>query len=102
MHVFEPASFCFKQSSESLHDQARVHLKQCAVSSVGGSSVLFYDRPGSQLASLTLRPRFENAQSETVRLETLDEYCKANHVTSIDLLKLDVEGNKLEALKGCS
>jgi hypothetical protein len=35
-----------------------------------------------------------------VRLETIDEYCRANHVARIDLLKLDVEGHELEVLRG--
>ena len=33
-------------------------------------------------------------------MKTLDEYCRNNAVTSIDLLKIDVEGHELDVLEG--
>ncbi len=38
--------------------------------------------------------------SEDVSIDTLDDYCRANNIKDIDLLKLDVEGHELDVLEG--
>ena len=38
--------------------------------------------------------------SETISLDTLDNYCRNNQIGHIDLLKLDVEGHELAVLRG--
>jgi FkbM family methyltransferase len=40
------------------------------------------------------------AQTETVRLETLDDYCDRSKITHINLLKIDTEGHDLDVLAG--
>lgn len=37
---------------------------------------------------------------ETVKVETLTDFCKANNIKEIDYLKIDTEGYDLEVLKG--
>jgi len=37
---------------------------------------------------------------EEVKLERIDSFCQNNNINHIDLLKLDVEGNELNILKG--
>jgi FkbM family methyltransferase len=101
VHAFEPAQFTFRELSKAVGVNRRVQLNRVALSAVSGTGVLFYDVPGSELASLTPRPRFGvGAHSESVRLETLDEYCQKTGITQIHLLKLDVEGHELEVLEG--
>ena len=39
-------------------------------------------------------------QVERISAITLDEYCSKNHIKFIDLLKIDVEGAELQALRG--
>jgi FkbM family methyltransferase len=103
IHAFEPAIFTFRELLRNFGNDERVRLNRCALSAVAGTGVLFYDVVGSQLASLTPRPRFGvGAHSEGVRLETLDGYCEANAITHIDLLKLDVEGHELDILEGAN
>jgi hypothetical protein len=38
--------------------------------------------------------------TNTVQIETLDRFCSANDVSSIDLLKIDVEGHEMPVLLG--
>ncbi len=102
VHAFEPANARFGELSKVFHQDRRVKLNRLALSSEAGSGVLFYDKPGSQLASLTPRPRYGLTLSEAVQLETLDNYCGHNSVPHIDLLNLDVEGHELEVLEGAS
>lgn len=35
-----------------------------------------------------------------VRVRTLDEYCRRHHITRVDLIKTDTEGNEYEVLQG--
>ena len=39
---------------------------------------------------------------EKVMVTTLDVYCKQNHLSSIDLLKLDVQGYEARVLRGAT
>lgn len=37
-----------------------------------------------------------------VDVDTIDNFCEANSINAIDILKLDIQGNELEALLGAS
>jgi FkbM family methyltransferase len=101
IHAFEPATASYQQLLRKFGGEERARLNRCALAAVAGTGILFYDVPGSQLASLTPRPRYGvGNHSEGVPLGTLDDYCRANAVVQIHLLKLDVEGHELEVLEG--
>ncbi|MHC4265896.1 MAG: FkbM family methyltransferase [Planctomycetota bacterium] len=67
---------------------------------------LFYAGEAGSIASLTQRNvahiGLEFNTSERVIIDTLDHYCQAHSIDSIDLLKMDVEGHELDVLKGSS
>lgn len=69
-----------------------------------GQMELYSDALGSGLASLTKRNldhlKIPFNRSETVRIDTLDAYCRVQAVNAIDLLKIDVEGHELDVLLG--
>jgi FkbM family methyltransferase len=103
-HAFEPGAAAFKDLSAKYSGMPSVTLNHLALGSAPGQRTLYYDREGSNLASLTKR-RLDHfgiafAKSETVRIDTVDRYCNAHGISSIDLLKLDVEGHELEVLHG--
>jgi hypothetical protein len=41
-----------------------------------------------------------NAREETIRIDTLDQYCSKHNIKKIDLLKIDTEGFEINVLKG--
>jgi len=65
---------------------------------------LYFDKPGSTLASLSKRRlrhlSIDFNQYEKIQIDTLDNYCSLNAIERIHLLKLDVEGHELAALRG--
>jgi len=65
---------------------------------------LFTTEKGLGLASLYQRNLKEFGMEmnieEKVDIQTLDNFCKKNKIKKIDLLKIDVEGNELNVLKG--
>ncbi len=112
VHCFEPSSYSFgilKSKSENLDLKERrivVNLNNLALGKERDELTLFYDKPGSGLASLTKR-RLDHFDiiynnSESVKVDTVDNYCNKHRIDQIHLLKLDVEGHEMDVLAGGS
>lgn len=101
--LFEPSSSAFDQLKNRFRNESRVTLvnKACGFEEKYGT--LYFDKPGSGMASLTRRRTEHFGISfdleEVVTITTVDEYCQAHNLTP-DVIKLDVEGHELEVLKG--
>ncbi|TAK75363.1 MAG: FkbM family methyltransferase [Aquabacterium sp.] len=105
VHCFEPGRETFGLLSRRPADE-RVVLNNIGLGREAGSMTLYYDAPGSGLASLTRR-RLDHlgidfGQSEPVRIDTVDAYCEARGISRIHLLKADIEGHELDAFAGAS
>jgi FkbM family methyltransferase len=104
IHCFEPSAATFKMLTEGRRANPQVILNPFALGKVGCESTLYYDQPGSGMASLTRRrlAHFgtDFTYSECVRVETLDRYCEERGIKHIDLLKMDVEGHEMDVLLG--
>ena len=81
-----------------------VRLENLAVSSISGKETFYHHNQNSSLSSLHLRNIFEdekNVKSYEVEVVSLQEYLKKNQINEIiDLIKIDIEGNEYEAIKG--
>lgn len=104
IHCFEPAKESFNKIKDNLGNNENIILNNIGISDNIGESNLYYDIDGSRLASLYKRDldylNINFTESEVVPLTTLDDYCKKNHIGTIDFLKMDIEGNELRALMG--
>jgi FkbM family methyltransferase len=106
IHVFEPAATNVAILRERLAGDPRIHIQPVAVSDTVQDAVIYADAPGSGLGSLTKRRLdhfgIELAHQERVTTIRFDGYYDANlRGREIDLLKLDIEGHELGALRGC-
>lgn len=104
VHAFEPGAETFAVLTQNVGHRPNLHLNRLALGDKPGTGTLHYGEAGSGLASLTRR-RLDHFglpfdRSESVPVETLDNYCARSGVERIDWLKLDVEGHELEVLKG--
>jgi FkbM family methyltransferase len=106
IHCFEPSTTAFAMLSAAFADSANVRLNNCALGASKGEALLYFDEPGSGLASLTQRRLdhfgVSHDRSELVILDTVDAYCEASRIDKITLLKIDVEGHELDVLRGAS
>lgn len=106
VHCFEPSSYTFNLLKSNSLDHQNIHLNHLPLGKEIGEMTLYYNKPGSGLASLSKR-RLEHFnidfdQSEIVKVDTLDHYCEQNNIDFIHLLKLDVEGHELDVLAGAT
>lgn len=106
IHCFEPSSVAFQALQATAKDDARVTLTKTALGRQSGEATLYFDEPGSGMASLTNRrlPHLKIAMShqETVAINSVDHYCQQHQIKHIDLLKMDVEGHELDVLAGAT
>lgn len=102
IYAFEPSKMCFTLLKETF-DNPNVSVHNLAVGS-SCSQLEFNEYSWSALNSLLKRAYGKAKILETyiVEVTTIDEFCKINGISFINLLKTDTEGYELNVLKGAS
>lgn len=104
IHCFEPGRETYEMLVKNSKDDPRVTLNNIGLGKEKGELVLYYNTPGSGIASLTKRRLdhfgLEFDQDETVVIDTVDGYCAQHGIDRIHLLKADVEGHELDVFAG--
>ena len=111
VYAFEPAINTFEQLMAKCKNIPNISMFNFAVSDVDRKSRFFINEfaPTNSLLSFDQcadkywgAGLLKNAKKEHVNNIRLDTFCADNNVTKIDLLKLDVQGTELSAIKGAS
>ena len=103
IHAFEPQE-ALATKIAARHPSVRVN--NVAVGDQAGELALYdyADHSGSQHASVISgvieTVHGATSRSTNVQVVTIDDYCRQHAVTSIDLLKIDVEGYEMNVLRG--
>ena len=104
--MFEPSSFHKKKLDNLFSSNNNIHINQLALSNKSGKQVLYSDKYWSPLASLTKRDlnhlNIDFEYKEEIQSQRFDEYWEKqnNPNTTIDYVKIDVEGHELSVLEG--
>lgn len=106
IYAFEPHPITYHQLAAKFSGVDNVKVYNVAMGSSGAQLTLYdyEDQDGSSHAS-TIASVIEDIHhgrsvSHAVDVTTLDSFATENKIESIDLLKIDTEGNELEVLKG--
>lgn len=104
--LFEVAPYCFEALDRLLAIAPEATLVKQAVSEESGSATFSLPRVFSGLGSLHARKdvgvRQLDYDSVTVPTIRLDDFAEAQGIESIALMKLDIEGHELFALRGAT
>jgi FkbM family methyltransferase len=104
IYCFEPSRKTFGMLSANLAEHPNARLLNHGLGAKESAATLYYDAVGSGIASVYNRKLdhfgISFADSETVRLKTLDGFCAEEKIDRVNFLKLDVEGHELDVLKG--
>jgi FkbM family methyltransferase len=107
IHGFEPFPGTFDVFRERFENNRSVHCHSLAVSDSERVTQLYVNRnvdTNSLLkpkeAGLSSDVLVENKSIIDIRTTTLDLFCSQNKIDRIDILKLDIQGGELGALKG--
>ena len=108
IHAFEPSKNTFyKLQKNSEINDFNIICKQIALSNENGSCV-FYDSFDANQTSASLSPEMKKlwanfeANEYEVQTQTLKSYILENEVSSIDLMKIDVEMHEPSVIEGFS
>ncbi len=100
VHAVEPSVRCIDELTRRFRGRAEVHVHRAAVGDCARTMRLHATSSGSSLASLIARPGADDNAGEDVAVITLESLLNGAGVFRVDLLKLDVEGFELSALRG--
>lgn len=110
IYCFEPFQASFKKLQEHYKACDRIKTFRMAVGDRTGKRTFYLNSDlscNSLLRPLSSRERYSNSNSEVVDTTkvdviTLEDFCRKESISRINILKLDVEGSELSVLKGAS
>lgn len=96
-HLFDPVMS--KTLMDSIAGKPNIWFNNLALGSEKGTT-LFHPAYGSILERRD-EPKCTDHHTIEVMVSTVYDYCRANDIDHIDLLKIDAEGYDFEVIKGC-
>lgn len=100
LHIFEPQPICLETLRKVFQNDARVTINPVALSNEKGEATFYTNYEGSTWGSLVKREKWGVVNPTVVPTDTLDNYIAQHAIQKIDYLKVDVEGNEMQVLKG--
>jgi len=105
IYAFEPGSTAFSILKTETNN-TKISCINLGIGEKVTTLELYYDLPGSGLASISKRDlshlKIDFDLKETISIITLDEWLKSNDILGKIVIKMDIEGHELFALKGAS
>jgi len=111
LHAFEPFPESFERLKQRFAGDPRVKVNDLALSDVAGYVSLNSNLSSATNSILSSNPkgaqfwgegRLDTVTTIKAPATTIDSYCEDNGIVTIEILKLDIQGGELRALRGAS
>lgn len=106
IHAFEPLSSTYEDLQNRYGGKKGIITNKFALGKKIEEREVYYDEEGSGLTSMTKRDIShidkKMSKSESIKVNTIDNYCSENNIDEIDILKVDVEGHELDVFEGAN
>lgn len=102
IYCFEPVRSTYDKLVANYGDHPSVTCVCSALGSLTEKRQMNLGRESGLNTFVSSFPERLTGQVEEVSITTVDQFCAANAIGEIDILKMDVQGWELEVLKGCS
>jgi FkbM family methyltransferase len=104
IYAFEPSRVTYRKLVENTRNIKDIECINFGLGNEATQTILYSNAEASGLASMHKRNlehfNIELDKKETINIQTLDSFCEEKNIRQIHFLKLDVEGNELNVLKG--
>jgi FkbM family methyltransferase len=103
IHAFEANPYLIphlRRSAELNRRSANIVINDVALGKEANQTLQLFDPEWIGSSSLFKQTWLNTSSSVTVPVTTVDEYRRANKITRLDVVKLDIEGGELDALRG--
>lgn len=110
VYSFEPMEKGYSDLVEMFKNESRVKPQQYAVSNTNGTSKFFINKKSDTSSLLPSNSELSAANKSNLSTDevteiptiTIDSFCEEHSISEIDILKMDIQGGELMALKGAS
>jgi FkbM family methyltransferase len=101
VHVFEPNPTCYPQLEENLRPLSQAHAYQLAINDTEGKLPLYLSENQQEdgWGSLLEEPG-AGRRPLLVPVTSIDNFVSKLSLRQVDLIKIDIEGNEMHALRG--
>jgi len=96
LYLFEPSLVTFNKLKENIKSRKNVSMFPIGFGDRTETLKLFYDNETQGSASILKKGKY----FEDIQIETIDNFCKENNISTIDFLKMDVQGYEYNILSG--